>query len=190
MLICYWEWLFGVFGQNLTWYKFFFNWSFYNWFCQNEFLKNPFIFVDKKSRYQELSKIEYAMAMTRPIINNVFSDTFDYLKLLVQAMIFDWILVYRGETLVRPFSEYHFPEYTFSRIQFSECLFPEIDHFLKLHFTECQFPESQFLELYETSNFPNSFILNYFIPNSNIMNPDILNGHFTEFNIILYNFTS
>ncbi|CAB5187532.1 unnamed protein product [Rhizophagus irregularis] len=82
--------------------------------------------------------------------------------------------------LVGPFSEY----------QFSECLFPEIDHFLKLHFTECQLPESQFLELYETSNFPNSFIPNSFISNSNIMNPDILNGHFTEFNIILYNFTS
>ncbi|CAI2191651.1 8824_t:CDS:10, partial [Funneliformis geosporum] len=47
----------------------------------DEFLKNPFIFVDKKGRYQELSEIEYAMAMTRPIINNVFSDTFDYLKL-------------------------------------------------------------------------------------------------------------
>ncbi|PKY59934.1 hypothetical protein RhiirA4_483093 [Rhizophagus irregularis] len=92
--------------------------------------------------------------------------------------------------LVGPFSEYHFSEYTFFQIQFSECLFPEIDHFLRLHFTECQFPESQFLELYETSNFPNSFILNYFIPNSNIMNPDILNRHFTEFNIILYNFTS
>ncbi|PKY45507.1 hypothetical protein RhiirA4_460110 [Rhizophagus irregularis] len=47
----------------------------------DEFLKNPFIFVNKKSRYQEFSEIEYVMAMTRSIINTVFSDTFDYIKL-------------------------------------------------------------------------------------------------------------
>ncbi|CAI2187836.1 2985_t:CDS:10 [Funneliformis geosporum] len=46
----------------------------------DELLKNPFKFVDKSGRYQELTEIEYVMFMTAPIINNVFSDTLDYLK--------------------------------------------------------------------------------------------------------------
>ncbi|CAG8624274.1 12737_t:CDS:2 [Ambispora gerdemannii] len=47
----------------------------------DEFLKNPSIFVDKTGKYKEISEIEYAMAMTAPILNNVFSDVFDYLEL-------------------------------------------------------------------------------------------------------------
>ncbi|CAG8643592.1 4902_t:CDS:2, partial [Paraglomus occultum] len=47
----------------------------------DEFLKNPFIFVDKTGKYKEISEIEYAMAMTAPILNNVFNDVFDYLEL-------------------------------------------------------------------------------------------------------------
>ncbi|CAG8649193.1 8910_t:CDS:2, partial [Paraglomus occultum] len=47
----------------------------------DEFLKNLSIFVDKTGKYKEISEIEYAMAMTVPILNNVFSDAFDYLEL-------------------------------------------------------------------------------------------------------------
>ncbi|CAG8625390.1 3081_t:CDS:10 [Cetraspora pellucida] len=40
----------------------------------DEFLKNPFIFVDNTGKCQELSEIEYAITMTAPIMNTMFSD--------------------------------------------------------------------------------------------------------------------
>ncbi|CAG8644203.1 12205_t:CDS:10, partial [Ambispora leptoticha] len=36
---------------------------------------------NKTGKYQELSEIEYAMTMTAPVMNNIFSDVLDYLKL-------------------------------------------------------------------------------------------------------------
>ncbi|CAG8512510.1 7788_t:CDS:10 [Paraglomus brasilianum] len=47
----------------------------------DKFLDNPHIFVEETGKEMDLSEMEYAINMTAPILNDVFNDVLDILKL-------------------------------------------------------------------------------------------------------------